>query len=288
MNRRVIIGWDGTNAARNALDWALRWWDADRVELVGVGTRDESSAEYFVAGSLAADARIRLMEAAEHAREAHPDKTISSAFEHGDPAEILADLSDPDTCVVLGTNRVDHGRFRYAWSVGTKVAATAKGPVVIVPTFSNTQPTTAPTRQIVVGVDGSIGELELVWTAAEEAERTQCGLTVVHAWIPPVWEAEEALDRDMLHWLAEEHARLLDTTVADVAARYPSITLTKQLVENEPGPAITSAGRQAQLLVLGRHGVSRLRRLFLGSVSHTVLLDIPAPTLVLPLGTVEP
>lgn len=285
MSRRAIIGWDDTHAARNALDWALRWWGADDVELVTVGTRDETSAGYFVAGSLAAEARIRLMDAAEQVRESHPGSSISSRFELGDPIDVLAGLSSADTCVVLGTNRSGEAPFRFAWSVATKVAATAVGPVIIVPTFVD-EPRTS-VQQIVVAVDGTIGELELVRIAAEEAEQTRCGLTVLHAWTPPIWESEDVLDRDMLQWLAQEHARLLDATVADVAANHPTVTIAKQLIEDEPGPAITAVARSAQLLVLGRHGVSRLRRLFLGSVSHTVLLDIPAPTLVLPLGVPE-
>lgn len=285
MRRRVVIGWDGTPATRNALDWALRWWGAEEVDLVSVGDRAQSSAEYFVAGSLAAHARVDLMEHAEAVRQQHPDISVTSRLEHGDAAEVLAAAGSAEVCVVLGTTRRGHPSFRYGWSVANRVAAIAPGPVVVVPTFEgeSTSAASSDRTRIVVAVDGSIGEMTLVQAAASEALRTGGGLTVVHAWTPPVWAADDELTGAELRVYAQERGRMLDETVAAIQAEHPSLRVAGRLIQDEPAPAISAAARDAALLVLGRHGVSRLQRMFLGSVSHSVLLDLPAPTLVLPL-----
>lgn len=289
MSRNAIIAWDDTPSAHHALDWAVDWWGAAAVVLLQVGSRDEAEAEVFAAGSRAATARVRLIEAAEHARSRYPGADIETRFERGDATDVLAAASTPDVCVVLGTSRDARGDYRYAWSVASKVAAIATGPVAVVPTFgAGRHEAQAHRNEVVVGIDGSIGEMELVRSAAQAATRSGSDLTIVHAWTTSVLtDVEESFAGDALAGLRDEHTGLLAATVRDVETEFPALSVTPLLTEDDPATAIAAAGRGAALVVLGRHGVSRFRRLFLGSVSHSVLLDIPAPILVLPLRPTE-
>jgi nucleotide-binding universal stress UspA family protein len=147
MIESTIVGWDGSTGAQRALDWAMTRLNKSTLVLVRVA---DSAVETFAANSPAASARIALMDEAERIRKAHPEVDVSSEFVSGNPVDELARLSNEKTLVVVGTDRQRGGRIRYGWSVGAKLAATAHGPVAIVPASHDVQ-----RRGIVVGIDGS-------------------------------------------------------------------------------------------------------------------------------------
>ncbi|WP_411963810.1 universal stress protein [Haloferax sp. YSMS24] len=55
-----------------------------------------------------------------------------------------------------------------------------------------------------------------------------------------------------------------------------------EVVDGPPARVVVDAGRDADLLVVGRHGHTGLGRFLVGSVTERVLEDPPAPTLVVP------
>jgi nucleotide-binding universal stress UspA family protein len=144
------------------------------------------------------------------------------------------------------------------------------------------------TFRIVAGVDGSEGgHRALAWAVQEAAAR---GGTVqaVSAWsfdgveIGPVVTADRgsALERAQ---------RLLHTEVTAVRAGYDTPPpVAAEAVEGRPAAVLIRAAGDADLLVLGSHGHSRMRHTVLGSVSDECVRHAACPVVVIPVPASRP
>jgi nucleotide-binding universal stress UspA family protein len=139
------------------------------------------------------------------------------------------------------------------------------------------------TYRIVVGVDGSEGGIRaLDWAVAEAAHR---GGTVqaVSAW---QWtQPDVGTDIRVEH---EQLARAaLDELAASARRQYPEVVVS---TETAPGPAadvLSRAATDADLLVLGSHGHSRLFHAVLGSVAEECIRTAACPVVVIPVPHTE-
>ncbi|HEY9478260.1 MAG TPA: universal stress protein [Microbacteriaceae bacterium] len=273
MIETTIVGWDDTSAAQRALDWALTRLGTTKLVLVRVA---DSTVETFAANSPTAAARIALMDEAERVRDAHPDLAVTSELVAGDPVDELARFSNEKTLVVVGTDRQSGGGIRYGWSVGARLAASAHGPVAIVPVGHDVR-----RRSIVVGVDGSPASNTAVEFAAAEADRTGAPLHLVHAWQElPIWMDDQVPDAEYLRSLEEMHSHILDDSLQDLEKRHPGVHADRTLVRGPAYRAVLEAAQDAALIVVGNHGLRGLKRVLLGSVSHSIILDALCPVVV--------
>jgi nucleotide-binding universal stress UspA family protein len=140
-----------------------------------------------------------------------------------------------------------------------------------------------PNYLIVVGVDGSDGgRRALDWAAAEAAARGGAVQAVV-AWR---WDGIESGPGVATNPQDERrHAEaILKRELDALAARHGTAhPVTGAVVEGRAAPALTTAARTADLLVLGSHGHSRLRHTVLGSVSEECVRLATIPVVVIPL-----
>src|SRR5450830_38895 len=120
---KTVVGWDGTAASQAALDWAIERGVGNELLIVRVAEDRVDASEFFAANSPAAAARVSLMKDADRVRSAHPAIKVESELVQGDPAEELGRYSVSDTLVVVGTPKGAAPGFRYAWSVGSRLAA---------------------------------------------------------------------------------------------------------------------------------------------------------------------
>lgn len=280
---RIIVAWDGSSPARGALDWALARAAGHEVSLVRVVDRTLSTAEYVVPDSTVEAARVAMAAVARRAQEARPEARVTTNVVAGDPVEELRRLSAPDALVVVGTHKRDGPTVRYTWSVGARLAGVANGPVAIIPEPESTADTAGtPGTGIVVGIDGSATSDLAVAFAAEEANRTEQALTVIHAWQEPlVWRDTTTPDTGFIDDIASVHERTLAGAVTALQVQYPRLTIIPSLVRGTAAWALLDAARSAALLVVGNHGMHGVKRLLLGSVSHAVVLNIQSPTVVI-------
>ena len=65
------------------------------------------------------------------------------------------------------------------------------------------------------------------------------------------------------------------------------VPVTAMLVEGAPASVLCAAGQDADLLVVGARGRSRVGALLLGSVSRQVVAHAPCPVLVVPWERAE-
>ena len=281
MSEETVVGWDGSVSSQRALEWALARAEehAETVIIARVVTDGEVSVPHAVAESTIEAAEVALEQTRESAQTQHPRLAVDSRLLFGDPVEELRSLSDADTLLVLGTHTPRDPHTSAPWSVGARLAATAYGPVAIVPTLPVSHESS--TRgDIVAGVDGSAASFVAARFAASEAVRRGEPLTVVHAWqVPPMW-ADAELDEDALHALEEVHRGILDTATELVQREFPTLTLSKLLVKSPAMQALHDATLQSRLLVLGNHGLKLAPKLTLGPISHSLVRAVEVPTVI--------
>ncbi|MET0933439.1 MAG: universal stress protein [Mycetocola sp.] len=273
MIKKTVVAWDGSEGAAAALDWALARPSTEELVLVHVDNA-VALAETFAANSTAAAARITLMEKADSVRRGQPDRIVHSELVQGDPAVTLAGFASATSLVVLGTRGSTARKTRRSWSLGGRVAGLAAGPVAVVPVQADRSGTS-----IVVGVDDP--EEAAVLFAAEEAARTGATLRPIRAWqVGPPWPGQTETDSAYLESLAEMYRDLVDDSLATVLERYPDVVIEPAIVQGNPVEVLIDASAGARMLVVGNRGFRGLKRFFLGSVSHAVLLSTVVPTVV--------
>jgi nucleotide-binding universal stress UspA family protein len=142
---------------------------------------------------------------------------------------------------------------------------------------------------IVVGVDGSAPSLAALRWAADEAKLRDARLVAVHAWafIPPAPLAEPGLAPIPAADLPAQLEAQQDAAHAEFAAAideaFPERTpveIERKLIENDPGEALESESKTADLVVVGSRGRSGIAAALLGSVSRHVVDHATCPVVV--------
>jgi nucleotide-binding universal stress UspA family protein len=142
--------------------------------------------------------------------------------------------------------------------------------------------------RIVVGVDDSRDAAIALRWALREAIVREARLEVVHAWQMPVsalpWGGTLVLPVDEAE--LDEAARrnvdeLVDAAIAELDVPAPEVVRTAL-----PGPAVPTLldiSADADLLVVGSHGRTGLRRLVMGSVATAVVQHAACPVVLIRL-----
>jgi nucleotide-binding universal stress UspA family protein len=134
--------------------------------------------------------------------------------------------------------------------------------------------------RIVVGVDGSEGgRRALRWAVHEAAER---GGTVQAV---AAWRWDEADDDVIGSAARDEAATMLDRELSALPPfQRAGVPIAGEVVEGRPADVLATAAADADLLVLGSHGTSRLMHTVLGSVSEECICKASCPVVVVPTG----
>lgn len=281
MIERAVVCWNGTPAAEAALEWALRRSrdTGERVEVFDVIERALFVGDPAALERASTQEEQRLAERLDELSTTHPGAVEASTLLVGDTLEVLSEQTRPDTLVVAGTSHRAGPRVRYGWSLGARLATAASGPVAVVPI----EPSAAAQRRtgVVVGIDGSeIGRRALDFAAAEAATLQQ-PLTVVHCWREPL--ADEPLivpDDEFVDSQQLVRQELLDEHVRIVREARPDVDVRSVLLRQNPIAGLRVQSEHAFMLVVGSRRLTGWKRTWLGSVSHGLLLDLAAPTVV--------
>ncbi|GAA2348548.1 universal stress protein [Streptomyces kunmingensis] len=135
-------------------------------------------------------------------------------------------------------------------------------------------------HRLTVGIDGSEPSLQALDWAVDEAVRRDCELRIVHA---SRWERYEtrkpslALHRSAVRQYAEH---LVAQAVERACRRAPQLTVTSQVVPQDPADALVEESRDAGALIVGSRGHGTLTGLLLGSVSLPVAAHGECPVIV--------
>jgi len=281
---RVVVGIDGSDAARVALRWAMaeaRMWDAPlevlhawrtpmvfvphaySPELVEMGRMDDAALEFIgkELDAVGADADCGIV--------------IEPTEVGSHPARALIEASTRARLVVVG--RHGQGGFPHEL-IGPKavqVAHHARCSVAVVPDEWN-----GDGRGVIVGIDGSAPAAAALRWAMAEAARRHSSLTAVMAWglLDQHHPGQEnAFDPN---YSQQDALAAVTAYVEDATGPHPDVTVEKRVVNDLAARGLTEAAEGAELLVVGARGLGGFDDLLLGSVSHRCLAHSRCPTVV--------
>ena len=141
-------------------------------------------------------------------------------------------------------------------------------------------------RRIIVGVHGSLGSLQALRYAADEARQRDVPLLAVTAWVPPGGEmAERRAPSAHLRkvWRDAAWERLWAAFDACLGGVPADLCVEPQAVRGEPGPVLVEvAGQPDDLLIVGRGRRAGVGRVLRRSVSRYCLAHARCPVLAVP------
>ncbi len=141
-------------------------------------------------------------------------------------------------------------------------------------------------RRIIVGVHGSLGSLQALRYAADEARLRNVPLLAVTAWVPPGGEmAERRAPSAYLRkvWREAAWERLWAAFDAGLGGVPADLTVEPQVARGETGLVLVeAAGRPDDLLIIGTGRRAGIGRALHRSVSRYCLAHARCPVLAVP------
>ena len=291
---RIVVGYDGSESAGVALDWAAseaRRLGApltvlhvlDHVETTPgpIAATPWPDLNEEVIGRVAAEGALR-------ARKTADPVDIASVAEFGQVARTLIEASRTADLVVVGTHGHGNLAATILGSVSVAVSAHALCPVVVVRGDSSLLP--GPHRPVVVGVDKSPGANAALRFAAQRASDTSARLIVVSGYQPALlrmWTdiLSNTIDTQPNPGYVTAARSAAETVVAEAASTvrtlHPHLEVTERVLQGSAAAVITATTHQAGLAVVGCRGRGGFAGLLLGSVSHHLLQTALCPVAVI-------
>jgi nucleotide-binding universal stress UspA family protein len=282
MTARWVVGIDGSDAAVDALRWAVVHGAERGAEITAIGAyhvpaimamftakRGFGVDELGLAATAGHDVDVAI-EAAAGAGDAAV--AVHHSVVEGQAQHVLVDASVDAGLLVIGRTGSGELRHHLLGSVSQYCVTHSAAPVVVVP--AGTPPTTT---SIVVGFDGSEAAGEAVRWALEFAGATARVRVVAAVEVAP-W-VDEDLSRDRFgDEIRREEQRItdaLDAIDADGRAE-------RSIVYQGPRQALAEAQADADLVVVGSRGRGLIAAGLLGSVSTWLLHDAALPVVIVP------
>lgn len=279
MAEKYIIGVDGSEHSRIALNWGLQRASQRNanVELLYVAddTFLSESAAFLSEAERAAEKM--LAEELSYSRSTGFNGDLVGTSVVGHPIAEVEAASKRADLLILGSHTGSKKAGTFFGTRAVKVAAVSHCPVAVIPVNA----AESATPGVVVGVDGSSAAQAAIAFAAEQASFRGVPLIAVYAWTPPLTPGLEYLWSDeLVEAQKAAAAEALTIGTAGLATRYPDLVIQRHIVQAPPVTALLQAAENADLIVVGSRGRGGLSRLLLGSVSHAVLQALPCATVV--------
>ncbi|MEK0097227.1 universal stress protein [Streptomyces sp. A475] len=273
----VIVGIDGSKPARQAALWAAA--EAVRRERplhIVYGADTDIRALYFSVESLE---RVRragrelLDSTAAAATEQFPGLRVKTEFSRSAPVPSLHRSAGLHGTIVVGSRGAGGFSTLMLGSVGLKVAAGAKTPVIVVRGVDN-----GADSGVVLAAVRDEHDLDTTRYAAREAELRKGSLRLLHVWSILQSVGSVATFLDDVTEIAGEHVHHLNVVANQIREEFPDL---KVQVDVEKGAsvaaALVEASQQADLLVMGgRRSPSHLGPT-LGRATHSLLHHAHCP-----------
>jgi nucleotide-binding universal stress UspA family protein len=298
--RRAVVGYDGTQAACRAGDWAADEATRRRLKLEvvyvvdrGVLATEPSSSVPWEPSHAVALADAVTAEGVDRARARHPQLSVVGTTLVGSPRTVLVDAARNAELLVVGSRGHEGLASTVLGSVATSTVVHAPCPVVVVRGDHFVAP--GPQHPVVVGVDDSEPAACALRYAADLAASAHAPLRIVCArrplpldgWVRAYWHAvNPALDPLEV---TDEAARvILGRARSAVHARRPGVAVQSVMAVGPPAGVILAHARDAAVVVVGARGRGNVAGLLLGSVSHGVVHGARCPVLVVHAGAEVP
>ena len=296
LTHRIVVGYDGSEPACQAVRWAAAEAARRDAELIVLHVLDGGvlvlgAAHDAVARSegrrLAAAGAALAVAAAPGLRAVPQTRTGSVA------ARLIEAASDADL-LVIGSHGHSPSVAGRLGTVAAMVAGHAPCPFVVVRGHHVHGP--GPQRRVVVGTDGSPSSRPAVRFAADVAEAAHASLVIVSAWDPDALEqvmltygdTGSPLKAESASWRRRATQEALHQAEHDAHVQHPGLTVVTKIHRGEATWALIKAAHDAALLVVGTRGRGGLTSRLLGSVGHALIRSAPCPVAVVRADTDPP
>lgn len=264
----TIVGWNNDRTGANAVAWAtsraLRQPGGSGVLRIMRAVDDTSIASDEAETRRELDlATAEIAELAARIGAEHPGLEVQTEVVQGEPGDLLTDRSGPDALVVIGAENGHTEEYWYSSRIGARVSGAAAGPVAVIPVGDERE-----RAGVLVGVDDVPEAEHLCRFAAELASSSGEPLHAVH-----VGSRSHDLE-------ADQH--VLDRALEPVLRDFPGLVVESQVASGSPAGALLRRARDMSVVVVGTRRLGPVRRMFLGSVSHTLVTNAHCPTIVVP------
>ncbi|WP_228000299.1 universal stress protein [Nocardia australiensis] len=272
----IVVGVDDSAMALNAARWAAYLASALHAPLLIAHAlaRRRTAAQQLadlVHAPHAYDAATRTLDrTCRLVRTCDPELTVDAALPDGPPAKALVQLSAHARIVVVGAQSAYEERL--IGSTTVHVAEHAHCPVGVW-RGENGRPIPRG-RPVAVGVDGTELSIPAIAHGFEIAAALGVPLTAVHCRPSRIEPVGHHLDR------GEQERTLLAESLADWRTEYPDVEVIEMPVPGLARSVLNEVARDAQLLVVGRHGHSTAAALLFGSTTRDLLHHAACPVLV--------
>jgi len=278
--KKILVAVDGSKSGRNALRQAFRlavdekcWITVTSVVPPFTGDLELTGVKGDVLASLAKPYEDALREAEQLARD---DRVlIKTLLEEGETYERIVDLADAENCgiIVMGRRGVHRYERASIGSVTARVIGHTQRDVLVVPNG-----TTLGWKKILVGTDGSKFSAAAIDKAIAFAKSYGGELAVMSVVdVPAEFHAEAPQAVEDMVRKAKEY-----TAAVRRQAEGEGVKAESYVGEAEAWEAMVKLAREQQvdMIVVGSHGRTGLRRLLMGSVTEKVIGHAPCPVLV--------
>jgi nucleotide-binding universal stress UspA family protein len=192
-----------------------------------------------------------------------PDLTVTTEVVSGPPAAVLRAAAEEADLLVVGADDASPFTEAISGSVPGDLLTTSPCPLAVVPRREWITPAAAP---VVVALDESPTTQASLAYGYAAADRNGWPLRVLRC-VTTGHLGEAA---------AAAQARLLIA----YGELYPNVTVSTDVVPDDPRQALVTASRHAALLVLGSRGRGRLASSLFGSVSRDLIRRSGCPVVI--------
>lgn len=249
----IVVGIDGSDVSRQAIDWA-----ADQASLearplvlvhvsepypVAAGSEPERPSPWTLA---------LLEEAIEQAHTRAPGIEIRTQLTRGSAPDVLTALGDHATMLVLGSRGRGPIASTLLGSVGVAVAMRAACPVVVVRPHHRG----VVRRGVLVGVDTTPESRPVLEFGYRQASVHELPLTVLHC----------VIDGD-----PEEHRLELAELTAGMTEKFPDVHVTRRVIRSIVDDGVIAEAKSRDLVVVGRSGHDSRHTRGLATLAGTVI-----------------
>ena len=280
----ILVGIDGSDRGRRALDWAVRFARVVGCDVHMLAVIDEAIANKAGVSVeiITETATAALEKKRQAALESYPDMRIQASVSVGDIVGVLADSAAMHDLIVLGSHHGHTIGETIGGAKGLRVSVSTSVPTVVVPADWDAK---QQGSGIVVGVgpDEAVSARAIDF-AARAAVAFEQPLELISAWGVPAWleRTAESMGGGLTP-VGEQRQAELDRQLGRLAYEYPGLHVTGRAVEDSsPSRALIEASKEASMLVMGTNSRNALGRTLFGSVTHSVLLNLKVPTIIVP------
>lgn len=276
----IVVGCDGSEAARTAVDWAVERagrLGADLVLAYGIPEYWLPPAASVLPGIV--NASTNMLEAeADRVRARLPRSSVHALARLGEPAAVLGQLSEQADLVVVGTDKHADAHGEGFGVVDLQVATISACNVAVIPHHRLGK----PTGGVVVGVDGSPESNRALDIAACEAAALGHPLTILYATAPPKpWLLDHLSPETQGERIDADQRKILEEASGAAGKTHPDLEIRTDFdAQHKPADALVRSAANADLLVLGSKGRGALKHMLIGSVGSAVIAHVPCPTLL--------